>query len=98
MKANQANTEKRITLGRIECGVPFSFVDRVTGFQSSSLRQGIFIKVAEHTDFIMNVMSGALYVIGLDYENEDETEEEHSTFCDCDEVIPYPNSILNLQR
>ena len=93
-----AMDKKGIELKDVNYAVPFIFVNDE---DQMPLRQGVFMKV-EHQDgfftYIVNLLNGMLYVLDVDYESEDEDKNENPTFCDCDEVIPLPNSILKLQR
>ena len=100
MKIDQTAVKKGIELKDIGCAVPFVFVNDE---DQMPLRQGVFMKVGNQNlngffTYIVNLLNGMLYVLDIDYESDDEDKNENPTFCDCDEVIPYPNSILNLQR
>lgn len=98
MRIDKTAMDKEIELKDINCAVPFIFVNDE---DQMPLRQGVFMKVAhqgETNNFIVNLLNGMLYMLDIDYESEDEDKNENPTFCDCDEVIPLPNSILKLQR
>lgn len=97
MKVNQTEIKQGIKLKDIGYAIPFTFVNNK---ERAALREGVFMKVSPHQEgflsdlciYIVNLITGVLYVVDVDCENY------NPIFCDCDEVIPHPNSILNLQR
>lgn len=101
MKIDQTAIKERIELKDIGCAVPFVFVNDE---DQAPLREGVFMKVSVCQGLngfcidIVNLITGVLYTVDVDYEDEDDLDNDNPTFCDCDEVIPYPNSILNLQQ
>lgn len=101
MKINQTAIKQGIELKDIGCAIPFTFVNDE---DQAAFREGVFMKVSVCQGlngfciFIANLITGELYGLDVDYESVDGISNDNPTFCDCDEVIPYPNSILNLQR